>query len=549
MDNRMTSFHQPERALAFLAVILALTCAHAAPAQKTGDQASNTISAGMRDVATAGVNAGQALEKYRADLAAFRREFGGSRAMPAVPFFQFGMGPRPKLIFKDGVLRDAAQGTVLREWKTSNALIVPPDYLVSFTTPAGGQVRIVEDEQAVWIEENGQKTAVEGTRQAIKLPTFAGHRYASVLRVLHHEILINVVNGLPVPNFHVYRTPWYRDGAMMAMCLQKTGNLEVIGDWIRGLAEVFDRNNAGETEADNPGQALFLLSLVSDKNHSLVPKILEALKRFEVKGEAGVYVKGRSDFADHPVYQTKWAKFGLRALGLPDPYVIPVVPDSYSSLFWMDYRDRHVVGVEAADRGFYPYLGWATDHFQRVKKSPISDQDYPLSWEIQASQADYRGMAAIDPVFVKQKTSVPHTWHAAEVFLYLLDEPDRSSPAATKDGASAGSMFTNPVAARGADPWVVLWKNNYYFCQSGGPSVWVSRSSHLQDIGQGQRQRVWIPPPGTAYSKELWAPELHHLRGKWWIYVAADDGDNAHHRIVSVNLPGPAAMCSIRSHG
>jgi len=47
---------------------------------------------------------------------------------------------------------------------------------------------------------------------------------------------------------------------------------------------VFDRNNAGETEADNPGQALFLLSLVSDKNHPLVPKILEALKRFEVKG-------------------------------------------------------------------------------------------------------------------------------------------------------------------------------------------------------------------------------------------------------------------------
>lgn len=181
-----------------------------------------------------------------------------------------------------------------------------------------------------------------------------------------------------------------------------------------------------------------------------------------MKGEGVVYVKGRSDFADHPVYQTKWAKFGLRALGLPDPYVIPVVPDSYSSLFWMDYRDRHVVGVEAADRGFYPYLGWATDHFQRVKKSPISDQDYPLTWEIQASQADYRGMAAIDPVFVKQKTSVPHTWHAAEVFLYLLDEPDRSSPAATTNGASTSSMFTNPVAARGADPWVVLWKNNYY---------------------------------------------------------------------------------------
>jgi hypothetical protein len=30
-------------------------------------------------------------------------------------------------------------------------------------------------------------------------------------------------------------------------------------------------------------------------------------------------------------------------------------------------------------------------------------------------------MAVIDPVFVRQKICVPHTWHAAEIFLYLLD--------------------------------------------------------------------------------------------------------------------------------
>ena len=341
---------------------------------------------------------------------------------PLCRFFQFGMGPRMKLVFKNGSLRSADKGTIVREWIATNATIVPPAYLVAFTTAANVPVRIVEDEQAVWIEENGQRLAVEGTQHPIKLPAFAGHRYASILRVLHHEILINVVDGLPVPNHFVYRKPWYRDGAMMAMCLQKTGNLDVIRDWILSLYNVFDRNNAGEMEADNPGQALFLISLVSDKNHPLVPKILEALKRFEVKGESGVYIKGRSDFADHPVYQTKWANFGLRALGLSDPYIIPIVPDSYSSLFWMDYRDRHVAGTEAVDRGLYPYLGWATDHFQRVKKSPISNRDYPLTWEIQASQADYQGMAVIDPLFVKQKTATPHTWHAAEIFLCLMDE-------------------------------------------------------------------------------------------------------------------------------
>jgi hypothetical protein len=371
--------------------------------------------------------ANKSLLKYRAELEAFRAEYGGARALPAVTFFQFGMGRRAKYLFKDDTLCEATNGKTYRTWTAVQPVIVPGDYSVSFTTAEGGWVRVFEDETAVWIEENGRKKPVAGTWKPVRLPRFAGHRYGSILRELHHEILINVIDGKPVPNFHVYRKPWYRDGAMMAMCLKKTGNLDVIRDWVLGLSEVFDRNNAGETEADNPGQVLYLISLVSDKNHPLVPAALAALKKFEVKDESGVYIKGRSDFSDHPVYQTKWAKFGLRALGLPDPYVIPAVRDSYSSLFWMDYRDRHVAGGEAADRGLYPYLGWATDHFQRKKLSPISNRDYPLTWEIQASQADYAGMAIIDPQFTKEKTSVPHTWHAAEVFLYVLDHPAAQS--------------------------------------------------------------------------------------------------------------------------
>lgn len=112
---------------------------------------------------------------------------------------------------------------------------------------------------------------------------------------------MNVVDAGPVPNFFVYKKPWYRDGALMAMCLKKTGNLDQIRDWILALNEVFDRNNAGETEADNPGEALFLISLVSDQKHPLVPGLLGALKKFEVTDQHGVYIKGRSDFGERPV--------------------------------------------------------------------------------------------------------------------------------------------------------------------------------------------------------------------------------------------------------
>jgi hypothetical protein len=87
----------------------------------------------------------------------------------------------------------------------------------------------------------------------------------------------------------------------------------------------------------------------------------------------------------------------------------------------MDYRTAYVPGHDADDRVNYPYLGWACDHFHGERRSPISDRDYPLTWEAEASQARYQGMALVSEEYVKRKLSAPHTWHAAEVFLYLFE--------------------------------------------------------------------------------------------------------------------------------
>ncbi|HEV2319297.1 MAG TPA: glycoside hydrolase family 43 protein [Verrucomicrobiae bacterium] len=104
----------------------------------------------------------------------------------------------------------------------------------------------------------------------------------------------------------------------------------------------------------------------------------------------------------------------------------------------------------------------------------------------------------------------------------------------------ADPVFTNPIVSRGADPWVIRWNSKYYYCHSipnagwtagASEGVWVSVAANLEDIGQGPAKRVWLPKPGTGHSKEIWAPELHYLHGKWYIYVAADNGDNAAHRM------------------
>jgi GH43 family beta-xylosidase len=97
--------------------------------------------------------------------------------------------------------------------------------------------------------------------------------------------------------------------------------------------------------------------------------------------------------------------------------------------------------------------------------------------------------------------------------------------------AAGQTAFTNPVVEQGADPWVIRWQTNYYFCQSHPDGVWVNRAARLENIGQDHWQRVWHPSQGTACSKQIWAPELHFLQGKWYVYVAADDGNNANHRM------------------
>ncbi len=91
--------------------------------------------------------------------------------------------------------------------------------------------------------------------------------------------------------------------------------------------------------------------------------------------------------------------------------------------------------------------------------------------------------------------------------------------------------FTNPVVSSGQDPWVIRYNDAYYLCQSSRGRIRVNKSKRLQDLGVDQWKTVWRPQRDAPYSKEIWAPELHHLQGKWWIYVAADDGDNANHRM------------------
>ena len=347
------------------------------------------------------------LEAYQKSLSDFKSAHGGEVKINTSRFLLFGMGNREKLIYEDGKLMTYPLGRIIYDFKPKSDYILPADRCVVIFSERK-DYEIIEDNDAVFIVDEIGKHPVEGTEINISLPDFENYPYPMICRVLYDEILFNITAGKPVPSYGHYRTAWYRDGALIAMCLQRFGHLDLIRDWILGLNSPYDFNRGRHiSELDNLGEALFLISTVSDKNHPLVPIILAELKKYEVKRCDGIYLDGITDFAPHPLYITKWAKYGLRSLGLDDPYIIPPdICDDYSELFWMDFMDVDNPGDNITDD--WPYLTWASDHYHKKRENcKISDRDFPLTWE---------GCPTFSPL------TCPHTWHSSEALLYLTSD-------------------------------------------------------------------------------------------------------------------------------
>lgn len=92
------------------------------------------------------------------------------------------------------------------------------------------------------------------------------------------------------------------------------------------------------------------------------------------------------------------------------------------------------------------------------------------------------------------------------------------------------NQFVNPIG-EGADPWVVRDPNEdrYLWCFSeGNRAISICTSPRLTSLGE--KHIVWKAPEQGTYSREIWAPELHFLDGRWHIYFAASDGKNENHR-------------------
>jgi GH43 family beta-xylosidase len=91
--------------------------------------------------------------------------------------------------------------------------------------------------------------------------------------------------------------------------------------------------------------------------------------------------------------------------------------------------------------------------------------------------------------------------------------------------------FSNPLLPSGADPYSTYHNGYYYYTHTLGDKLVLWKTKNLADLKNAESKVVWTPPAGTAYSKEIWAPEFHIINNKWYVYFAADNGDNQQHRM------------------
>ena len=96
----------------------------------------------------------------------------------------------------------------------------------------------------------------------------------------------------------------------------------------------------------------------------------------------------------------------------------------------------------------------------------------------------------------------------------------------------------NPIVLQRADPYAIRYKGTYYFTGSypAFDRIALRKASRLEDLQQAEEVVIWEKHETGPMSHLIWAPELHRIQNKWYIYFGAapNDGqsdDTFNHRI------------------
>ncbi|GGF82623.1 glycoside hydrolase family 43 protein [Wenyingzhuangia marina] len=92
------------------------------------------------------------------------------------------------------------------------------------------------------------------------------------------------------------------------------------------------------------------------------------------------------------------------------------------------------------------------------------------------------------------------------------------------------SILTNdPIVLQRADPFIYKHTDGYYYFTGSVPTydaIEIRRAKTIEDLQDAKPFIVWEKHESGPMSRHIWAPEIHYLDGKWYVYFAgSEEGD------------------------
>jgi GH43 family beta-xylosidase len=92
------------------------------------------------------------------------------------------------------------------------------------------------------------------------------------------------------------------------------------------------------------------------------------------------------------------------------------------------------------------------------------------------------------------------------------------------DNHSQPIEINNPFIEQRADPWIYRHTDGYYYFTATVPAydkLILRRSETLAGLATASEFVIWEKHDSGIMGSHIWAPELHYIDGKWYIYFAA----------------------------
>ena len=111
-------------------------------------------------------------------------------------------------------------------------------------------------------------------------------------------------------------------------------------------------------------------------------------------------------------------------------------------------------------------------------------------------------------------------------FLLFLSNCATAQPRAK---ASSTTTFDNPLAEQRADPWVFKSDAGTYYLIATVPDydrIVMRAADSINGLKTAEERTLWTKHDSGKMSYHIWAPELHRVDGKWYIYFAAGEAED-----------------------